>query len=75
MSNPQSNGIDLREYPLLQNSFSHSSVNQAPETFEEAIACGVYGVLALNLPCSYASITNCLYISIFDPAVGRWPAG
>ena len=35
MSNPQSNGIDLREYPLLQNSFSQNSVNQAPEVFED----------------------------------------
>ena len=35
MSNSQSNGINLSEYPLIQNSFPQSSVNQAPEVFEE----------------------------------------
>jgi capsular exopolysaccharide synthesis family protein len=35
MSNPQSNGINLSDYPLIQNSFSQNSVNQAPEAFEE----------------------------------------
>ena len=35
MSNPQSNGVNLSEYPLIQNSFSQDPVNQAPEVFEE----------------------------------------
>ncbi len=35
MSNPQSNGVNLSEYPLIQNSFSQNSVNQAPEVFED----------------------------------------
>ena len=35
MSNPQSNGINLSDYPLIQKSFSQNSVNQAPEVFEE----------------------------------------
>ena len=35
MSNPQSNGVNLSEYPLIQNSFSQDPVNQAPEAFEE----------------------------------------
>lgn len=35
MSNPQSNGVNLSEYPLIQNSVPQSSFNQNPEVFEE----------------------------------------